>query len=145
VLGLTHYVSPVCSTYATADVAVQSVTGALASVSPEKRRDIIIRCDNGTQYTSRAFRENMKALRVRIEYIWHHTPQQNGHVESFHGTLKREYVWPHEFARFQDAEEVLDEARRDCNSERIHSSLGYVTPEEFAAEWGGRDGRKRQK
>ena len=28
------------------------------------------------------------------------TPEQNGHVESFHGTFKREYVWPHEFARF---------------------------------------------
>jgi len=139
-----QWVSHVFSPHATADVGVQSVTGAMAAVSPEKHRDLIIRCENGTQYTSKTFRENMKALKVRIEYIWHHTPQQNGHVESFHGTLKKEYIWPHEFARFQDAEDVLEEARRDYNSERIHSSLGYVTPDESVSKR-ERHGRERQK
>lgn len=28
-------------------------------------------------------------------------------MESFHGTLKREYVWPHEFACFRGAEMIL--------------------------------------
>ena len=59
-------------------------------------------------------------------------PHRQGHVESFHGTLKREYVWPHEFVRFQDAEVVLARAFADYNNDRIHSALGYVTPNEFA-------------
>ena len=73
----------------------------------------------------------MKALGVRCEYIWHNTPEQNGHVESFHKTLKKEYVWPHDFARFQDAEVVLTKAFADYNQDRIHSVLGYLTPDEF--------------
>ena len=42
------------------------------------------------------------------------------------------YVWPHEFVRFQDAEVVLARAFADYNNDRIHSTLGYVTPNEFA-------------
>ena len=34
------------------------------------------------------------------------TPEQNGHIESFHKTLKKEYVWPREFADIQEAKEV---------------------------------------
>jgi len=37
----------------------------------------------------------------------HHTPQQNGHVESFHKTLKKEYLWSHEFSNYQQAEIIL--------------------------------------
>ena len=74
----------------------------------------------------------MQALGIRHEFIWKNTPEQNGHVESFHGTLKREYIWPHEFARFQDAEVILARAFADYNEHRIHSALGYVTPNEFA-------------
>ena len=44
---------------------------------------------------------------------------------------KREYVWPHEFARFQDAEVVLANVFVDYNKDRIHSALGYLTPNEF--------------
>ena len=38
----------------------------------------------------------------------------------------------HEFVRFQDAEVVLARAFADYNNDRIHSALGYVTPNEFA-------------
>ena len=74
---------------------------------------------------------------IRHEFIWRNTPEQNGHVESFHGTLKREYVWPHEFARFQDAEVVLAKAFADYNKGRIHSASGYITPNEFVLKLEG--------
>ena len=63
--------------------------------------------------------------------------EQNGHVESFHGTLKREYVWPHEFARFQNAEIVLAKVFVDYNKDRIHSALEYPTPNEFVLKLDG--------
>ena len=65
--------------------------------------------------------------------------EQNGYMESFRGTLKREHVWPHEFARFQDAEVVLARAFADYD-DRIHSALGYTTPNEFARK--AKDGNK---
>ena len=76
-------------------------------------------------------------LGIRHEFIWKHAPEQNGHVGSFHGTLKKEYVWPHDFARFQDAEVVLAKAFVDYNENRIHSALGHITPSEFVCKLDG--------
>ena len=68
-------------------------------------------------------------------HLWNHTPQQNGHIESFHNTLKREYIWPHDFANYQEAEAVIAEAFRDYNQDRLHSALRYVPPKEFLTSW----------
>ena len=68
----------------------------------------------------------------RQESTWKHTSEQNGHIESFHWKPKQEYAWSHEFARFQDTEVVPASAFADYNDDRIHSALGYVTPNEFA-------------
>ena len=76
-------------------------------------------------------------LGIRHEFIWKHAPEQNGHVGSFHGTLKKEYVWPHDFARFQDAEVVRAKVFVDYNENRIHSALGYITPSEFVCKLDG--------
>ena len=130
-----EWISYIFDTAATAHTAVQSVLKAVSSV-----KDISylrLRTDNGTQYSSREFRKSMQTLGIRHEFIWRNTPEQNGHVESFHGTLKREYVWPHEFARFQDAEVVLAKAFVDYNKDRIHSALGYLTPNEFVLKLEG--------
>ena len=118
-------------TTATARTAVQSVLKAVSSAGGNVP-NLRIRTDNGPQYGSRDFRKSMQVLDIRHEFIWKNTPEQNGHVESFHGTLKREYIWPHEFAHFQDAEVILARAFVDYNEHRIHSALGYVTPNEFA-------------
>ena len=41
------------------------------------------------------------------EFIYKNTPEQNGHVESFHKILKKEYIWPHDFSNYQKAEQVI--------------------------------------
>jgi len=119
---------------ASKDAAIESIVNAIAAVKPDCSK-LIIRTDNGSQYVSRKFREAIVILGARQEFIWYHTPQQNGHVESFHKTLKKEYLWPHEFANYQDAEVIIAKAFADYNNSRIHSSLGYVTPNEFIKKW----------
>ena len=99
---------------------------------------LIIRTDNGSQFVSRTFQDAIISWsKTRVHK--NHTPEQNGHVESFHKTLKKEYLWPCEFANYQDAETVIADACRDYNHSRIYSALGYVTPEEFLSEWGMRN------
>lgn len=119
---------------ASKDTAIESIVNAIAAVKPDCSK-LIIRTDNGSQYVSKKFREAITILGARQEFIWHHTPQQNGHVESFHKTLKKEYLWPHEFANYQEAEAVITKAYSDYNQFRIHSSLGYITPNEFLIQW----------
>ena len=62
-------------------------------------------------------------------------PEQNGHIESFHKTLKKEYIWPREFRSYQDVEIALADAFVNYNDQRIHSAIGYMTPTEFAMQW----------
>ena len=66
-------------------------------------------------YTSHAFMDSMKALEVSLQHIAYRTPEQNGAVEAFHKTLKREYVWPFDFQSYKEAERAIDAAFVDYN------------------------------
>ena len=120
----------VFSSRATRHEAIMAVNNAAAAAKPKS--GLALRIDNGAQYTSREFRSSAAALGFTLEYIYVNTPEQNGHVESFHKTLKKEYVWPREFADIHEAKEALDAAFEDYNHRRIHSALKYLTPSEFA-------------
>ena len=93
-----------------------------------------IQCGNGSQYAGKKFRKAASHLGIMLRFIQKSTPQQNGHVESFHGSL-RECVWPHDFANCQEAGAVASEAFRDCNRNRLHSALKCVPPDEFHMFW----------
>ena len=96
---------------------------AVASVKPDCSA-LRIRTDNGSQYKSHIAKKAITLLGIQQEFIWHHITQQNEHAESFHKTLKKEYLWPHEFANCQEAEIVIVDAFVDYNPKRIHSALG---------------------
>ena len=90
----------------TTQTAIQSVLKAATSAGGKIPN---LRTDNGPQYSSREFCRRWDKARVHLE---EHAGAERAR-ESFHGTLKREYVWPHEFARFQDAEVILARAFAD--------------------------------
>jgi transposase InsO family protein len=82
--------------------------------------NLVIRTDNGSQYTSKAFRKSLSVLGLKLEHIYYNTPEQNGHIESFHKTLKKEYIWPNDFQNYQEAESAIKDAFTDYNQNRIH-------------------------
>jgi len=124
-----EWVSYIFDKYATKENAILSVQNAL--IKHPEAIDVRLRTDRGPQYESESFRESMKILGVRQEFIAINTPEQNGHMESFHKTLKREYVWTRDFQSFQEAAEAIQEAYIDYNQHRIHSALGYLAPYEY--------------
>ena len=118
------------------DNAILSVENALAAHKGRAdTRELTLRADNGPQYTSHAFKDSMKALELKLEHIAYKTPEQNGAIESFHKTLKKEYIWPSDFQNFQEADRAIGKAYIDYNKYRIHSALGYFTPYEFLELW----------
>jgi transposase InsO family protein len=127
-----EWVSYVFDHYAVKENAILSVEKAL--IKHPQAIDVRLRSDHGSQYGSRAFKESMRILGVRQEFIAVNTPEQNGHMESFHKTLKREYVWTRDFQSFQEAAQAIQEAYVDYNQHRIHSALGYLTPYEYLAK-----------
>jgi putative transposase len=124
-----EWVSYVFDRYATKENAILSVQNAL--IKHPEASGVRLRTDRGPQYESESFRENVKILGVKQEFIAVNTPEQNGHVESFHKTLKREYIWTRDFQSFQEAAETIQEAYVDYNQRRIHSALDYLTPYEY--------------
>ena len=113
-------------TCATGQAIITSVANALAARSPDPDK-LTIRVDNGSQYTGRDFRRSVNVLEARLECIHINTFQQNGYIELFHKTLKKEYVRSREFKDAEEAEMVLVEALEDYNRHRIHSSRVHNT------------------
>ena len=58
---------------------------------------------------------------------------QNAFVESFNGRLRDECLNSHWFLDLGDARRKIRAWVKDYNEQRPHSSLGYLTPNEFAA------------
>lgn len=125
----------VLSTSAAAAGAVEALLDALHRHPDADPAGLTIRTDHGSQYTSKEFNSAIRSLGVGHEYIWYKTPQQNGHLESFHAKLKMEYVWPADPESFQEVEGIILGAFVDYNTRRLHSSIGYMPPAEFAARW----------
>ena len=92
--------------------------------------------DNGTELTSGA------VLRWAIDRLqWHYIqpgkPVQNAFIESFNSKLRDECLNEHAFLSLAEARAIIDEWRNDYNYLRPHSSLGALTPIEFANQQGG--------
>jgi len=116
----------------TAKDCIKAVEKAYADRFPNGgMHNLILRTDNGPQYISREFRESMKLLGIRSEYIQKHTPEDNGDIESFYNSLKTDYIWVNDLETFQDAENLIEYAFNDYNSVRPHSSIEYLPQDEF--------------
>lgn len=129
-----QWISFVLADRATRNHAIMAVNNAVATAKPNTK-NLRLRVDNGSQYTSRDFRASVSALGISLEYIYVNTPEQNGHVESLHKTIKKEYIWPNEIKNLNDAQKIIQEAFEDYNHHRIHSSLEYLTPSEYIELW----------
>ncbi|MCP4602777.1 MAG: transposase [Proteobacteria bacterium] len=69
---------------------------------------------------------------VRLHFIEPGKPVQNAFVESFNGKFRDECLNEHWFTNLADARQTIEEWRIDYNTQRPHSSLGYLTPIEYA-------------
>jgi putative transposase len=91
--------------------------------------------DNGTELTCNAMLKWTTENGIEWHYIAPGKPMQNGYMESFNGKLRDECLNEHVFGSLAEARRVIEAWRIDYNEVRPHSSLGYRTPEEFAAAW----------
>ena len=89
--------------------------------------------DNGTELTSNAILSWSDERNIVWEYIQPGKPVQNAFAESFNGRLRDELLNQTLFRSIRHAREVLTAWRTDYNRERPHSSLGWLTPTEYAA------------
>lgn len=92
-----------------------------------------IRSDNGPEFIAYAIQDWMKARGIKTHYIKPGSPWEQPFVESFHDKLRDEFLNREIFYSLREAQVMVEDWRESYNSERVHSSLGYQTPNEFAA------------
>jgi putative transposase len=111
---------------------IQTMENALLGTFPDlKVPRLTLRSDNGSQLTSRKYEEYLKSFGVYHETIHPHTPEEDAYIESYFGHFKEDYIYSREFKSFDEFSDYIDWAVKDYNSVRPHSSLNYLTPDEF--------------
>ena len=131
-----RWISYEISRSCTAKDCIRAVEKAYAIRFPHGvPHNLVLRTDNGPQYISREFSDTVKILGITSEYIQKHTPEDNGDIESFHNSLKTDYIWVNDMETFQDAEDLMKYAFTDYNTVRPHSSIVFLPPEEFEKRW----------
>lgn len=94
-----------------------------------------IRIDNGSEFTSKIFVEWAKTNNIELIYIQPGKPIQNCFIESFNGKFRDECLNENLFTSLNHAKELIEKWRVYYNTERIHSSLNYMTPQSYAKQF----------
>ena len=97
---------------------------------------LIHHSDRGVQYASAPYIARLTDVGAQVSMSGVGNPYDNAKAESFFKTLKREEVYLNHYQTFQEAEANLGRFIGDVyNAKRLHSSLGYLPPVEFEAEY----------
>ncbi len=96
---------------------------------------LIHHSDRGSQYASKAFRRLLKANGSQGSMSRKGNCWDNAVAESFFGSLKQERVqWRSYQTRYEAQQDILNYISMFYNSYRLHSTLGYTSPNEFERE-----------
>jgi putative transposase len=97
---------------------------------------IIHHSDQGVQYATPKYTQLLLNRHVQISMAAVGKAWENGYAERWIRTLREEELSLTEYKNFADAYRQIHRFITDVyNRKRIHSSLGYLTPTEFEAQW----------
>lgn len=95
---------------------------------PEAKPRLIT--DNGSQFIAKDFKELLVFLEIDHTFTSPAHPQSNGKLERFHRSFKTEHVRVTSYTSLEQAKQQMSIWIDYYNSERLHSSLNYLTPQE---------------
>ncbi|UFH34654.1 IS3 family transposase [Flavobacterium acetivorans] len=91
---------------------------------------VVIRSDNGSQFIAKSVREYLGLIGVQQEFTHVATPEENAHIEAYHGILKKEVFSRFDYRTFGAIQQILKRFVSFYNNERLHGLLGRITPME---------------
>jgi putative transposase len=110
------------------------VRRVLARVIGRRGAPTRIRSDNGSEFICQALASWLPSKGTEPIQVAPGSPWQNGFIESFNSRFRDEFLERVEFESAADAKAKAVWYRREYNSIRPHSGIGYQTPKDFSAE-----------
>lgn len=114
------------------DIVVNALNMGLKRQGLTSNTDLVAHNDRGSQYAAEAFRSKLKSHGITASMSRKGNCYDNAFVESFFRTLKVELIYERQFKTKAEAKSAIFEFIEVWyNRQRIHSSLDYMTPEEY--------------
>lgn len=111
-------------------LSLEALRMALAKRGPAPA--LVHHSDRGVQYASKEYTDLLKEHGIAISMSRTGNPYDNAYAESFIKTLKYEEVYLSEYESLADVRESIEHFIEEVyNRKRLHSSIGYLPPEEF--------------
>ncbi len=98
---------------------------------PEARPRII--SDNGPQFIAKDFKEFIRLSGMTHVRTSPYYPQSNGKLERWNKSIKSECIRPGVPLSLADAKRLVEQYVAVYNDERLHSGIGYITPQDWLA------------
>jgi putative transposase len=113
-------------------IVADDVVDVLERLVAERGAPGFIRMDNGPELIAWALRDWCRLSGLGTIYIEPGSPWENPWIESFNGRIRDELLNITEFGSLTEARVLIEDWRNEYNTWRPHSSLGGLTPAEYA-------------
>lgn len=120
-----------CRAVEAAEALETAVLGRFGGKVPDGHH-LTLRVDRGSQFRAHRFRETARLLNVTLEYAGIKCPEDKPYIESFNSSYKTEEIYRREYRNFWEAKTAWESYRDWYRSDRLHQSLDYLSPSEYA-------------
>ena len=107
------------------------VTDVLNDIIIERGKPKIIRVDNGPEFISSILGDWCYNRDIKLQFIQPGKPTQNGYVERFNRTFRREILDAYIFDSLDQVRLLTEEWIQEYNTERPHEALGGIPPAQY--------------
>lgn len=109
------------------EVDIEIILQAAREKFPDAKPRII--SDNGPQFIAKDFKHFVRLCGMKHVRTSPYYPQSNGKIERYHRTIKSQCIRPLTPLSLDDAKRGVEKFVIDYNTARLHSAIGYVTPQ----------------
>lgn len=112
-------------------LSAQRVTRILEQLISWRGKPQTIRVDNGPEFTSKDFELWCAGRQIAIQYIQPGKPMQNGFIERFNGSYRKEVLNAYAFFELDEVRMITEQWMEEYNYRRPHEALQNRTPNEY--------------
>jgi putative transposase len=117
-------------------IPASKVIALLEQLTQVHGKPMSIRTDNGPEFLSHALMNWCHKNRIQMQFIQPGKPMQNGLIERFNGTYRKEILDAYVFYNLRELQTLTSQWMQEYNSYRPHESLGGLPPEKYVLKCG---------